>query len=95
MDFSVPLNDVARATIESLDSRTNSPTNIVQYNLYCDGSYTRPAFATANHSEIIQKAGWAFIIAAQYFPRAQDEVIVGVAAGPMVLGDMHQHGLQV
>ena len=42
-----------------------------------------------------QKAGWAFIIAAQYSPRAQDEAIVGMAAGPLIQSDMDQHGLTV
>ena len=91
LDFFVPLNEVARATFDSLDCRTNSPINIVQYNLYVDGSYTPPAPAIIKSPERIQKAVWAFIIAAQYSPRAQDEVIVGVVAGPMVPGDMHQH----
>ena len=94
LDLFIPLNEVARASLESLGCRSNSLANIVQYNLYCDGSFTLPALATSKRPERTQKAGWAFIIAAQYSPRAQDEAIVGVAAGPMVTGDIHQHGLQ-
>ena len=95
LDFHVTLNEVARATLESLDCRMNSLAHVVQYNLYCDGSYTPPAFAITKRPGTIQNAGWAFIIAAQYSPRVQDEVIVWVAAGPMIQGEMDQQGLQV
>ena len=57
-----------RVPFEPLDCRINLPTTIAQYNLYCDGSYTPPAPATIKNPERIQKAGWAFIIAAQYSP---------------------------
>ena len=38
---------------------------------------------------------WVFIIGAQFSPRIQDEVIVGVAAGSMIQEEMDQQGLQV
>ena len=40
-----------------------------------------------------QNAGWVFIIAAQFSPRAKDEAIVGMAAGSMVQSDTDHHGL--
>ena len=93
MGMFVPLNEVARATLEKIDGRSIPLANIVQYNLYRDGSFTPPALATTKNAERTQKAGWAFVIAAQYYPRAPDETIVGVAASPMVQSDMDHHGL--
>ena len=64
LDLHVTLNEVARATLESVDCRTNSLAHVVQYSLYCDGSYTPPALAGTKRPGTIKKAGWAFIIAA-------------------------------
>ena len=92
LDMFILLDEVARATLEGLDCRSNSLANIVQYNLYSDESFTLLAFATNKKAERTQKAGWAFIISAEYSPRAQDAAIVGAAFGPLVQRDMDQHG---
>ena len=91
----IPLEEVARATLDALDRRWYELANIVQYHLYCDGSYTLPAFAASRKPEITQKTRWPSVITTQYTPRMQIEHIVGVAAGPLVESEMHQHGLKV
>ena len=50
--------------------------------------------ATTKKHGADQKAGWAFVVAAQTTPRAEDEVIVGIAAGPLLPQDMDHHGLE-
>ena len=79
-----------RAALESLDCRTNSVAQVVQHNLYCDGSYTPQTQPSSKKAGANQKAGWAFVIAAQFTPRIQDEAIIGVAAGPMIQSEMEQ-----
>ena len=46
LDVHAELNELARAALDTLDSRSNLLPDIVQYNLYCDGSYTLQAHAT-------------------------------------------------
>ena len=49
--------------------------------------------ATTKKQGADQKAGWAFVVAGQTTPRAEDEVIVGIVAGPLLSQDMAYHGL--
>ena len=95
LDFHVTLNEVQRAALESLDCRINSVAQVVQYNLYCDGIYNPPIQGSSKKAGTNQKAEWAFVIAAQFPPRIQDEAIVGVAAGSMIQSEMEQQGLHV
>ena len=94
LDVHAELNDVARGALDTLDCRFNLLPNIVQYHLYCDGSYTPQVHATTKRQGADQKAGWAFVIAAQTTPRVEDEVIVGIAAGPLLPQEMDQHVLE-
>ena len=93
-DVHADVNEVASAAIDTLDYRFNSLPTIVQYNMYCDGSYTPEVHATTKKHGADQKAGWAFVVAAQTTPRPEDEVIVGIAAGPLLPQDMDHHGLE-
>ena len=93
LDVHAELNEVAGAAIDKLDYRFNSLPTIVQYNIYCDGSFTPQVHATTNEQGADQEAGWAFVVAAQTTPRAEDEVIVGIASGPLLSQDMAYHGL--
>ena len=79
--------------MDTLDYRFNSLPTIVQYNIYCDGSFTPQVHATTKKQGADQKAGWAFVVAAQTTPRAEDEVIVGISAGPLLSQDMAYHVL--
>ena len=49
--------------------------------------------ATTKKQGANQKAGWAFVVAAQTTPRSEDEIIVGIASGPLLPQDMAHHGL--
>ena len=95
LDIHVTLNELARAVLESLDCRINLVAQVVQYNLYCDGSYTPQTQPDSKKAGANQKVGWAFVIAAQFMPRIQEEAIIGLAAGPMIQSEMEQQGLQV
>ena len=94
LDAHAELNEVARAGLDTLDCRFNLLRNIVQYDFYCDGSYTPQVHATTKRQGADQKAGWAFVIAAQTTPRVEDDVIVGIAAGLLLPQEMDQHGLE-
>ena len=94
LDVHAELNEFARAALDTLDYRVNLVPTIVQYNIYCDGSYTLEVHATIKRHGTDQKAGWAFGVAAQTTPRVEDEVIVGIAAGPLLPEDMDHHGLE-
>ena len=49
--------------------------------------------ATTKTQRADKNAGLAFVIAAQTTPRAEDEVIVGIASGPLFPQEMFYHGL--
>ena len=83
-----------RPSLGTLDYRFNLLPTIVQYNIYCDGIYTPQVHATTTKHGADKKAGWAFVVAAQTTPRAEDEVIVGIAAGPLLPQDMDYYGLE-
>ena len=93
LDGHAELNEVARVAMDTLDYRLNSVATVVQYNLYCDGSFTFQVHATTKTQGADKKTGWALGIAAQTTPRAEDEVIVGIASGPLFPQEMFYHGL--
>ena len=95
LDVLAELNDVSRAALDTLDCRFHLVPNVVQYNLYCDGSYTPQVHATTKRQGADQKAGWFFVIVARITPRAEDEVIVGIVAVPLMQKQMDQHSFQV
>ena len=67
LDVHAELNEVARAALDLLDYRFNLLPNIVQYNLYCDGSYTPQVHATTKRQGATKKTGWAFVRDIMYF----------------------------
>ena len=50
--------------------------------------------ATIKKQGASQKAGWAFVVAAQITPRVEDEVIIAIAAGLMLPEQMAYHVLE-
>ena len=62
--------------------------------MYCDGSYTPQVHATTEKHGANTQAGWTFVVVAQTTPRAEDEVIVGIAAGLLLPQDMDHYGLE-
>ena len=93
LEVHAELNEVARAAMDTLDFRFNSVPTTAQYKIYCDGSFTPPVHATTKREAADQKAGWAFVVTAQSSPTAADEVIVGIAAGPLLPQQIAQQGL--
>ena len=67
LDLHVTLNEVARATLESLDCRINSIAQVVQHNLYCDGSYTLPVLASTKRPGTIKKHWMGFHHCSTFF----------------------------
>ena len=86
------LHEVARAAMDTLDYRFNSVATVVQYHFYCDGSFTFQVHATTKKQGADKTTGWALGIAAQTTPRAEDEVIVGIASGLSLPQEIVYHG---
>ena len=91
LDVHAELNAVTCAGLDTLDYRYKLLPTIVHYNLYSGGSLTPQVHATTKRQGGYQKAGWLFVIATQITPRAEDEVIVGIAVGPLIPQEIDQH----
>ena len=79
----IPHKPVSKQGLLNFDYRGLICPTVVQWHLWCDGSFTFAQHLTTDTPGLPPKAGWAFVILAQTSPLVDSAAIIGIAAGPL------------
>ena len=91
----IPHKPVSKQGLLSFDYRGFICPTVVQWHLWCDGSFTPAKDPTTETPGLPPKAGWTFVIQAQTSPLVDSAAITCIAAGPLTPAGASASGIHI